>query len=184
MSIFMRFLFVILSGWILLSCSNSNEPDSAPYVDSLGTIKSPIAIEHTYQKYCNRRFEFCLEFPSDLLTQEPESENGDGTTFFDKNRDEKLRVWGAPDTDSEGEEMDLSTWFVSEKKDFVAYGGQISYELFQDDWFVISGTLKGDIYYRKTLLKKTGFVNAVLQYHSSEKESFNSVVENLNRSLK
>ena len=47
-----------------------------------------------YQTYSNARFAYSIDYPTDLLTPQDESQNGDGRVFTAKHGSAELRVWG------------------------------------------------------------------------------------------
>jgi len=77
-------------------------------------------------RYCNARFDFCIDYPKNLLTQETESENGDGTDFSNNRNEFVLTVFGRNNLDSKGETLSLRGQFDSDIAELRTKGDSIS----------------------------------------------------------
>lgn len=132
-----------------------------------------------YEQYCNGRFGYCLEYPA-FLTPQPEAQNGDGRLFTDKAGQERLRVYGAGNWtfNDEGRAITLPQLYRMELQ-----GGRfpskparvVKYSVLKKDWFVLSGTIGGKIFYLKVLTKGDAFCYAVLRYPESDSVIYNTV---------
>lgn len=92
-----------------------------------------------FNTYCNDRFDFCVQYP-DILIKQPESTNGDGTSFISKDRSIKMSTWGS---------------YGSMDEDYILSreGIEITYETKKKTFFVVTGWKNnGNGYYRKTKL--------------------------------
>jgi hypothetical protein len=95
-----------------------------------------------YDKYCNTRFSFCIEYPRHFKS-EPPPENGDCLTFISPDKQTKVLAFGSlavEGFDQIEQEFKISTKDIS-----------LTYKLQHKDWFVFSGKTKdNNIIYRKT----------------------------------
>lgn len=100
--------------------------------------------QKNYTKYCNTRFQFCIDYPSNFAAQ-PESDNGDGKAFvFEK---AEIRAYGS----LENEETNN----LAQELEYVQKDYTISYKVVKKDYFIVSGTdKKNNIFYRKTVVKQ------------------------------
>jgi len=125
--------------------------------------------EIKYDKYCNGRFGYCIEYMAGVFNPQPESDNGDGRIFTSSNDEETLRVYGALNLDAEGYNIPLEKKF---KMDQATYGSSISYKKLGNDFFVISGEKKGKLYYQKTIGTPESFYTSVLLLDKENSETF------------
>ncbi len=144
-----------------------------------------------YYTYCNARYGYCIKYPAGL-TPQPEAQNGDGRIFTNKKGIEVLRVYGARYDDFEtGRYIPLLRHFSSELR-----GGrfkdhlkrEIIYSKSGKDFFVISGTENGKIFYQKVIEQRTDTDTTVavafLQYTETEKVFYNEVAKMIFTSFK
>ena len=142
---------------------------------ALGQIK--------YQTYSNARFAYSIDYPTDLLTPQDESQNGDGRVFMAKKGSAELRVWGQYNALFDT----LKTAYLSDLKE---RGAGVTYKTLLADGYVISGTKGGKVYYQKTILSGTDgdagatFATFVIQYNKSEKAKWDPVAAKISRSFK
>lgn len=114
------------------------------------TYSQSIQDKGEYKKYCNERFGFCIQYPKDFVKQ-PESENGDGTTFISK--DKKSTIWAYGRLAIEGLD-EVKQEFEMATKDI-----KLTYKVIGTNWFVFSGTdTKGAILYQRTSKKKIDYL--------------------------
>ncbi|MEI9947196.1 MAG: hypothetical protein WDN26_23645 [Chitinophagaceae bacterium] len=81
---------------LVVACNSSTadeqKMEEAQLPDTL--INKAAAINDLkFDTYCNARFGYCIDYPGILFPQ-PESENGDGRVFKDKQGNEALIVFG------------------------------------------------------------------------------------------
>jgi hypothetical protein len=95
-----------------------------------------------YDKYCNARFSFCIEYPRHFKS-EPPPENGDGLTFISPDKQAKVLAFGSlavEGFDQIEQKFKISTEDIS-----------LTYKVKHKDWFVFSGKTKDNkVVYRKT----------------------------------
>ena len=141
------------------------------------------AVAQPYQRYCNERFGYCLEYPSSLIPQ-PEAHNGDGRVFNDKAGQERLRVYGTGDWtfNGEGTAITLGQLYRMELK-----GGRypskparvVTYSVLKKDWFVLSGTVGKEVFYLKVVAREDAFCYASLKYPKADSATYNPVAARL-----
>ena len=142
-----------------------------------------IRVEKPYNIYCNARFNYCINYPGFLIPQ-PESENGDGKVFKNKNGETILTVFGTLNQDTNGDVMTLKMQFDLDIDVLVSAHSIISYKKIGKTYYVISGLKYGKIFYRKVLLKDESFCFATLDYEQSERETYDSLSVDIFKSFK
>ncbi len=150
-------------------------------------VKAQDNYKDNYKNYCNGRFEFCVTYPANLATPQPESANGDGCKMLAKQGKAKITTWG-----------NLAMTFVVEgnadfdkveelKNDFEAAqkAKKVTYKVLKKDWFVVSGTDEnGLIFYRKTIHKGLIVITVLIEYPSTEKAIWDKECGKIAGSLK
>lgn len=137
---------------------------------------SAIAAEHEWNVYENVRFGYSICYPGDLLTAQPEADNGDGRKFTGKSGAE-LIVWGSYNV----LEQDMDALIG----DLANAGAALTYRRATKDWAVVSGREKGNIFYAKLLLERTALddVDTVrafrLTYPADEAKTYDAVAAKL-----
>jgi len=138
-----------------------------------------------YETYCNVRFQYCVDYPIQLMTPEPESSNGDGRIFTNHKNEETLRVFGRNNLDAEGRTISLKQQFDADLKSLAKNTAtKITYQKCGKTFFVISGYKNGKIFYQKTIIKNDAFAYAILQYDENERKVFDKISTNIFKSLK
>lgn len=110
----------------------------------------------TFAKYCNARFNFCIEYPNSFERQS-EPENGDGLIFLSRDKSTEIPAFGSlavEDFDKLDQEYSIA---VSDLR--------VTYKVITKDWFIFSGIdKKGKIVYRKTRKKKIDYMGQGATY--------------------
>ena len=118
---------------------NSNKTKNIPSEES--SSNNSFENKTSFKTYCNARYDFCIQYP-DILIQQEESENGDGTHFISKDGKIDMSAWGSY--------TDIDDDYRFAKEDV-----QITYETKKKSFFVVTGYLKtGKGFYRKTKIVK------------------------------
>ncbi len=135
-----------------------------------------VASDHQWDVYENVRFSYSICYPPDLLTAQPEADNGDGCKFTGKSGAE-LMVWGSYNV----LEHDMATLIG----DLANAGASVTYRRATKDWAVVSGREKGNVFYAKLLLERNA-VNGVdtvrvfrLTYPAGEAKTYDAVITRL-----
>ena len=149
----------------------------------MGT-SAPAASGVSWKDYANARFAFRICYP-DSLKAGPVSGNGDGRVFREKSGVE-LRVWGSYGTlvlinGREAESDDASPAnVVSRAADFEARSlSHIAYRTVRKNWYVLSGTSKGRVFYLKTLIPDDRWISMQLSYPTNMAPKWNPLVRHI-----
>lgn len=136
--------------------------------------------------YCNDLYSYCIAYPKDILTPQPESDLKDGRIFTDSKGAEVLRVFGRNNADPDFGKKTLAKQYQIDLDNFLKEhpGAVLTYEKLSREYFVISGTAAGKVYYRKAISNGTNFAYIMLQYDEKDKKRYDKVAENLSQSLK
>jgi hypothetical protein len=148
---------------------------------------SPSTAENTlkFDKYCNARFGYCIDYPHDVIFPQPESSNGDGRVFKNKQGHVVLTVFGRRNDSPDGGTISLEQQFDDDLHSIAGENGNVvTYQKLGKTFFVISGYIKGKIFYQKTILKEDAFAYAILDYSENEKSTFDKVSERIFKSFK
>lgn len=188
----MKYIFYSLFLLSFLACQQATNDKSSP--SSNDTSKTnPTQISHTdsaivFDTYCNFRFRYCIDYPKGILLPQPESQNGDGRIFNDKDGNKVLTVFGRLNLDADGDPISLDDQYDEDINSTIDTLGNriivISYQKLGKNFFVISGHKNGKIYYQKTILKDDAFAYAILEYNESDKAIFDKVSTQLFKSFK
>ncbi|MES2627594.1 MAG: hypothetical protein V4616_01375 [Bacteroidota bacterium] len=142
----------------------------------------------TYASYCNSTYNFCVDYPEGLLYPQPESDNGDGRSFKDKNGNKVLIVYRTVPMDETGETLTLDQQFEIDLRGMNNPAGNegrtITYNRLGKNFYVISGFNQGKIFYQKTVLIKAGLAYAYMEYPEAEKEVYGPVAKKIFTSFK
>lgn len=140
--------------------------------------------------YCNHRFEYCLDYLTNLLRALPEAPNGDGRIFMNNQGRECLRVYGTGswNFNKESEPIDLKQLYQLELK-----GGRfpkkeqprlVTYKAYHDKSFIISGTEGDEIFYMMVLQGRDAFCYAYLHYPKQQATTYKPLAEVLARTFR
>ena len=137
-----------------------------------------VSSQENYKTYVNARFDYSISYPANLLIPQGEADNADGQRFLSKDGKAELRVWGSYNVSNEK----LKDAFERESSN--SEGRTVSYKLLNGNWFVVSGTEDGRIFYQKMMLKGDVFKAFRIQYAESQKARFDQVVKRIEKSFK
>ncbi len=185
---------ILLSGFVLLlaGCNNHEAPtkeasvqDSIPIRDTNAGIPKTSEKDIKFETYCNSKFGYCIDYPSDLLVPQGEAGNGDGQAFTSENGENTLLVYR-----DFRDNMDPEIKFMIEMayKDDIESNSKkpktISYKKSGKNFFVISGHTNGKIFYQKTIVSEEQLVTSIIEYKATEKEVYDKVSERIFKSFK
>ena len=129
-----------------------------------------------YQTYNNARFAYSISYPANLLVPQGEAENGDGQTFRSKDGGAEMRVWGQYNVNNES----LRSAFDQAVNQL---GSGVSYKVMRPGWFVVTALVDGKIRYRKTMLRRDVFKTFEIEYHESQKATYDPVTARISKSF-
>lgn len=142
-------------------------------------VTAHAADEQPYARYHNARFDYGISYPQQILTPQPESDNGDGRRFVSADGQVILTVYGAHNV------LDTSikdAWRM-QLDQRSASGCPASYQRAKDNWFVLSGVCQGTIYYQKTILADEQFKSFRFEYPQKRKSEFDGVLKRIAQSF-
>ncbi|MFK7784628.1 MAG: hypothetical protein AB8B56_05925 [Crocinitomicaceae bacterium] len=186
-----RVLVALLSGMILFSCSMEGDTESEENGidveersgDSNGEIMDEESMQEMeeaeaqliWKNYRNERFDFCVDYPSNFLTPQGESENHDGNTFANANGSSEMRVSGIYNALDET----IEEAFERATENDVYYDDErkITYKTQEGDWFVASGNYNESIFYVRSSLIRDTFYTLYFEYHASEVQKFDEIIK-------
>ena len=136
---------------------------------------------HGYRTYHNARFDYSISYPADLLIPQGESVNGDGQRFLSKDGRAELLVYGSYNSLNQT----LNDVLTQETERSPDHPNRVvTYKVLRGDWFVLSGTENGQIFYQKTMLRDSTFKTFRIEYDESQKQTFDSITAIIARSFK
>lgn len=133
------------------------------------------AVARDWKDYGNARFGYSICYPADLMTAQPEADNGDGRVFTGRSG-ASLRVWGSYNAAEE----DIDAIVAG-----VTGSGKVTYRSASKDWVAVSGRKGGEIFYAKILLQKdkAGAIETtksfVLTYPAKEAATYDAIAARL-----
>ncbi len=131
-------------------------------------LSSSVMAQSTMLRYCNARFAFCIDYPSNFRMQ-PAPDNDDGRTFKSKDGLVKMLVYGSNNSLMEK----LETRFNAESSS--SETRNVSYKLFKSDFFVISGIENKNIFYQKVLFKNDEYKTFLITYPVTKKKIYDPI---------
>ncbi len=126
-----------------------------------------IFAQQKWAKYQNARYGYTVSYPSDLLMPQGEADNGDGQIFL--NNTAEMRVYGS---------NILLNKTLSRKLDsIVKQQKSVTYKLLRKNFFVVSGTNEGRIFYQKTIAGPDGaFITFYIEYDADKRADYDKIV--------
>ena len=128
---------------------------------------SSLPADIRYERYRNQRFDYTLLYPSNVLSPQGEATDLSGQTFLDEANDIQLRVYA--------ESSDLET--LAQRYEQAQTDRSSTYQTISDDFFVVSGTDSGKIFYHKTLLEDDVFKVLEIEYDQALQREFDTVAQ-------
>lgn len=117
----------------------------------------------TISTYCNDRFEFCMAYPSDILTPIWSGDNSDGKVFASEDNNIHVWVYG---THSLNWTIENEYDRILAELDLLAQNANHDFEQktwLADDYFIIHRWLDDQQYYQKTFLRDDQFITISFQ---------------------
>ena len=137
--------------------------------------------ESSFQTYRNARFGYSVEVPSDFRRGEAPV-NNDGRVFYDRLSEGILSVFGMYNA----LEASPESYAAEREADWKGLNGNVTYRAMRKGWFVLSGTVDGEIFYERVLFSddRETIATLLVRYPESEKERFGAFVTRASRSLR
>lgn len=134
---------------------------------------------YTFETYCNSRFGFCIDYPSNKLIPQDESANGDGQIFTSEDTESTLWVYrDFRDNAGIEEEFNIESAFESDIQTNDP-NHSITYKKLGSDYYVVSGYNEGKIFHQKTMMTDKGLATSLIEYPESEREYYDKVSETI-----
>ena len=127
-----------------------------------GLALTSLASERKFETCTNLRFEYAVDYPSDMLIPQGESQNGAGQRFTSRARDVELVAVGSYNA----LDKTLRERFAEEIEEEADDGAKrtVTYKVLKKDWFVVSGTEGARVFYTKVMLKDDTFKRMTFRY--------------------
>lgn len=131
--------------------------------------------QNRYKTYNNARFGYSISYPANLLTPQGEAENGDGQIFSGSGAE--MRVFGSNMLLNETLRREYNA--ILEEK-----GASVTYKVFRNTFFVVSGRENGRIFYQKTMEGAGGaFLTFMIEYDVSKRRIYDAAVTKMVKSF-
>jgi hypothetical protein len=134
-----------------------------------------------YEKYCNARFDYCVEYPIGFLSPQGEADNADGQAFLSKDAVVSMKVWGSNNVLNES----LKQRYYEDLQ-----GGKngklqrvITYRIIKQNYYVVSGREGKRIFYQKTSLANDMFKTLLFEYPVTLQKQLDPIVTRSSRSF-
>lgn len=133
----------------------------------------------TWQLYQNDRYGTTIDYP-DIFRMQPPPDADDGRTF--KSADGAVFKVAAS--------YNALDFTIASYRDFVIKnldrGSRVTYEAHGDNWFVISGTNGGELFYEKHVLSHAAQMTEefVISYPAAVKQTYDPIVARMAKSLR
>ena len=127
--------------------------------------------EVSYERYSNERFNYSLLYPDDILTSQGELTDQDGQEFRSEDGNIILRVYGVNKGTSET---------LAQRYEQAQAGRSVTYQTIEDnDFFVVSGSDDGEVFYQKTLLENNVFKVLELRYSQALRQQIDPIARTI-----
>lgn len=132
----------------------------------------------TYRTYHNQRFGYRIDYPADLRPQ-PEADNGDGRRFTSADGQTTLSAYASYNVLDGGLAADrrLTRQSWQEKH------ATITLDQLTRTGYVLSGQVKGTIFYDRTVLKGNTLTTFLWEYPAARKAAMDVVIQHTIQTL-
>lgn len=145
------------------------------------SVFSLAVAQNNYRTYRNARFDYSISYPRDLLVPQGEAVNGDGQRFLSRDGRAEMAVYGS----NNSLDQTLQQVYAQETARSSEHPDRtVTYQVIKRDWFVVSGTENGRIFYQKTLLRNGVFKTFRIEYDDAQKQVFNPVTTRIANSFR
>jgi hypothetical protein len=128
-------------------------------------------VEGGYTLYQNGRFGTFIAYPGSYYRAEPPPGNGDGRTFLSADGTSRFFVFAQHDVFGLTQDQMMSQDEAQGRYD------DVTYRKSGEGWYVLSGHVGKDVFYRKVILAPSGLIQVFqITYPVALKESFDPVV--------
>jgi hypothetical protein len=132
----------------------------------------------TYKTYHNARFGYRIDYPADFRPQ-PEADNGDGRRFLSADGQTVLTAYASYNALDGGLAEDRKLAQQSWQKKHAT----LTLDQLTRTGYVLSGQLKGQIFYEKVVLKNNTFTTFLWEYPAARKAAMDAVIRHTIQTL-
>lgn len=157
---------------------NPPAPAAAPGAPVQRPTDPACARSAEYGCYTNHKYGYALAWPKRFVAPQGESDAGDGQAFRSPNGTIDLKCWGAFNTVLETSIPAAFDQALAEP------GREVVYKHRGADFFVVSGYVDGNIFYRRTLLRHEVLATFEIVYAPGLKTALDPVVKDLAASFR
>ncbi|ASF47719.1 hypothetical protein [Methylovulum psychrotolerans] len=135
----------------------------------------------TYTAYENGAAEYSVAIPDGILYGQGESGNHMGQVFKSEDMDAVLFTYGEGNIDDKGiDALFFDALHPDDKAERV-----FVYQAKGDDWFVVTGFYKQEVFYQKTLVKKDSLLKTIyFTYPKAKKALYDKITSHIAKSFK
>src|ERR1035437_3149241 len=126
-------------------------------------------------QYANERYGFSIDYP-DIFTKMGKSDNGDGATLSTKDGSAILTVYGSNNV--------LGDSAATVYANMLTEHSNVSEKARKDNWAAISWVHADNTFYEKSVIGSGSFNSFILQYPTSQKDIYSSIITQLGSSFK
>ena len=141
-------------------------------------LLAALAAPLTYRTYHNARFGYRIDYPADFRPQ-PEADNGDGRCFVSADGQTVLTAYAGYNALDGGlaanRKIARQAW---QKKQATLTLDQLT-----RTGYVLSGQMKGRIFYEKTVLKSNTLTTFLWEYPAARKAAMDAVIQHTIQTL-
>jgi hypothetical protein len=141
-------------------------------------LLSGMAAPPAYKTYHNVRFGFRIDYPTTLRPQ-PEADNGDGRRFVSADGQTSLAAYASYSALDDG----LAAYQRLARQHWQGQHATLTLDQKLATGFVLSGQVKGHIFYEKTVLRAGTLTTFVWEYPVASKPAMDAVIQHTIRSL-
>jgi hypothetical protein len=131
-----------------------------------------------YKTYHNQRFGYRIDYPADLRPQ-PEPENGDGRRFVSADGQTTLTAYAGYNALDGGLAADRKI----ARESWQEKHATLTLDQLTRTGYVLSGRVKDQIFYEKTVLKSNTLTTFIWEYPAARKAAMDAVVQHTIQSL-
>lgn len=144
-------------------------------------LSAASALAQDFATYRNERHGFSLSYPAGTFAELPQQTNTEGRVFVSRDGNARLLAGALPNADGMGL-RDYRSLLLKESYP----GAQIDYAPMRENWFVLSGTRDGVMFYERVTFTCGGrLINSwAMLYPSAERRLYDGIVEHVARSYR
>ena len=131
-----------------------------------------------FKTYHNARFGYHIDYPADFRPQ-PESDNGDGRLFVSADGQTVLTAYAGYNVLDDGLAADRRI----ARKGWQEKHATITLDQLTRTGYVLSGQVKGRIFYEKTVLKSNTLTTFLWEYPAGRKAAMDAIIQHTIQTL-